>query len=178
MNKYIFKKKEFNKVWDYLSKNLFYEPNIQDLLLQCESQGNIILVGGAIKDIAFFNKIPKDFDFIVKCENKVCLTLSSKFLVNKNSFGNYKIRYNNLIFDIWNCKNEHELFNSSIRFNTDGLYINLSTGTYNARLYNQSINEGIVRTINNKSIHPDKERDYDRGRIIAEKLGLKYQYSL
>ena len=144
---------------------------------QCKKYGDTYLIGGAIKDIAFFDKIPKDFDIIITYPNKIELELPDCFKINLNSFGGYKIFYKELIFDIWNCKDERDIFNTSIKFNVDGLYINLSIGYYKDELFNQAIEEGIVRLINNKNMHPVEGRDYERGLKLAEEFGLKYEYS-
>jgi hypothetical protein len=40
----------------------------------------------------------------------------------------------------------------------------------------KNCNSDVVKPVNNKSKHPDNERDYSRGLKIAEEFGLKYNY--
>ena len=177
LRKFLFTRDKYNKVYEYLSNNIFYEPNIQQLFSQCKKYGDVYLIGGTIKDIAFFDRKPKDFDIIITYPNKIELDLSDCFKINLNSFGGYKILYKELIFDIWNCKDERDIFNTSIKFNVDGLYINLSKDYYKDKLFNQSIQEGIIKLINNKNMHPVEGRDYERGLKLVKEFGLKYKYS-
>lgn len=181
----MFTRQLYNKVWNYLSENLYYEPNIQSLLCQCESYGDIVLIGGAIKDIAFFDKTPKDYDIIVVRNNPIKNLEHKDFKLNlndntytivKNSFSGYKINYKTLTFDIWTCNNIKEIEESSVKFNLDGLYINLSKDKYYSKLFNQGVKEGICKVINNKFTHPDKNRDYERGLNLAKEFNLEYQY--
>lgn len=175
-SQFLFTKDKYNKVYDYLSNNILYKPNIQQLFLQCEKYGDVYLIGGAIKDIAFFNRKPKDYDIIIKSSNKIELNLPDCFKINLNSFGGYKIFYKEIIFDVWNCKDEQDIFNTSIKFNIDGLYINLTKNYYKDKLFNQAIIEGTVIFINNKNMHPVEGMDYKRGLKLANDFGLKYKY--
>ncbi len=171
---FLFTKDKYNKVCEYLSKNILNESNIQKLLSQCEKYGDICLIGGAIKDIAFFNRTPKDFDFIVISTDNIKLELPKCFKININSFGSYKITYKNYTFDIWNCENERDILNNSIKFNADGLYINLSKKYYKSELFNQAIREGVLRIVNNKK-HPNYEKDFLRGKKLSDDFNLKYE---
>ena len=175
-NNYIFTKDKYNKVMQYLSKYLFYDANIKYLFNEYDKFGDVYLIGGAIKDIAFFDRIPRDYDIIVLSPNKIELDLPECYIINKNNFGSSKIYYRNFIFDIWNCKDEQDIFDSSIKFNIDGLYINLSKGIYKDELFNQSIMDGVVRIVNNKNTHPIEGRDYERGLKLANDFGLIYDW--
>ena len=177
---YIFKENHYKKVLNYISSNLYSEQNISSLLLECEKFGELILIGGSIKDIAFFNKIPKDFDIVVLLNNNINdlqLEIDENIYdINKNSFGGYKVKYENYIFDIWSCNDIKDIENNNIQFNLDGLYINLSTNKYYTNLFNEGIRSNVCKIVNNKISHPSLNRDYERGLQLAERFKIKYEY--
>jgi len=175
----------------YLSEYVFYDANIKYLFKEYDKFGDVYLIGGAIKDIAFFDRTPKDYDVIVLSPNKIELDLPECYIKTHNNFGCNKIYYSdttvihattdkifnrNFIFDIWNCKDEQDIYDSSIKFDIDGLYINLSKGYYKDELFNQSIMDGVVRIVNNKNTHPIEGRDYERGLKLANDFGLIYDW--
>lgn len=144
--------------------------------MMLKKYGDVVLIGGAIKDIAFFNKIPKDYDFIIITKKQLNLKLNDNYNISDNAFKNMKIKFDNVICDVFSFPTENEIFERAVRFNLDGLFINFTQHTYNADLFNEGIRNNICKINSNKCINPNKNRDYKRGLSLSTKFNVKYLY--
>src|SRR5699024_3019557 len=75
-------------------------------------QGDLILVGGAIRDFAL-HRNPKDLDIIIDCNLYKLNDLMNKYNFHKNRFGGYKFKIKDIQIDIWNISN-HWAFKENI----------------------------------------------------------------
>lgn len=133
----------------------------------------IYLVGGSIRSL-ILSLEPKDLDFIVLgCEyNDKLLELINKFNMNYsyNKFGGYKIKYNNIVVDIWT---NNDLF-SSVEYNGDGIFYYVNDGVIVSLTFDDFIKNGVrkVNTLNNiKTTRIDKIKEFHKKYI--ELLGVK-----
>lgn len=172
---YLFTKDTYHKVMDYLSENLYSDKELCKFLSHLESYGHIILVGGSIKDIGFFDKSPKDFDLVIKTNRKLDMSmLPESFNVGLNAYKEPKIKYKNIVFDVMSAIDKTEFRLKVIQFNTDGLYINLSTGRYESHLYNQAIIDGTLKIVSDEKYDSETDRTKKRLRKYIEKLNLEH----
>lgn len=131
----------------------------------------VYLLGGALKNF-LLNKseIPKDLDFVLLTED---LSIISSFISNnefkytKNSFGGYKISFNNTIIDIWITNDLYK----AIKFNTDGLFYDIQNKILLPFGCIESLETKKLEIINNKNTHPLKSREYEH-ETKAEKFIL------
>ena len=114
------------------------------------------LLGGCIRDLINAN-YPKDIDIVVLGkENKDFIEeFIKKFNIDYtiNKFGGFKLKYNNLEIDLWVSD---DLF-SSIQYNVDGLFYDLSNKSLVSLTFNDFLENG-VREINT-------ENNINNGRI-------------
>lgn len=115
-----------------------------------EDRGDVILIGGAVRDIALKNKQPRDFDMIVCCKGadlQECMKGSS---ATKNRFGGYKMRIDDRIFDIWSIEDhwpvkkgiineEKEQIADGAFYNIDAICINLSDNSFVCEGFNDAM---------------------------------------
>lgn len=100
----------------YQVKQLFDKLNVL---------GDIILIGGAIRDFSL-DKTPRDIDIIIDTKETNFDQTLKYFSYKKNRFGGYKISIEDIEFDIWSINNnwafKERIFET--RFN------NISKGTF------------------------------------------------
>lgn len=164
---------KYEKVMNYLNKELGVDKVLMDSLNKLKEQGEVILIGGAIKDVAFLNKTPKDYDIILIAD-KIDIEFLDKTLFNVeiNSFGNYKIKYKQIEIDLFNIECKSYISIEASDFNTDLLYINLSRNTYEAGWFNQSVVSGEITETENGKKHPNPHRRKDRLKSAQKLINL------
>jgi hypothetical protein len=150
------------KIKNYLQRNF---PIILEQGFKCPT----FIIGGAVKDI-LNDKKPKDLDIVV-LHDLDCIELFTKYHkleFIKNSFGGYKINYNNLTIDMWNT---NDLYNV-LEYTYDGLFYDINNDYIIPVGYIWSMNEMSARELNADLRHPNKDRREERRRKIKEGLGI------
>lgn len=74
----------------------FFKKNIQSL-------EDVVLFGGAIRDIFLFGvlKETSDLDFVVRCDRRMLAEVLSVFNPTENKFGGFRFYFGNRGIDIW-----------------------------------------------------------------------------
>ena len=169
----IFTVKHYNKFCSYIKQSVFMDV-LPIIISELNKYGDILIVGGCIKDIVFFDREPKDYDIVVVTEQKISnISLPSQLNITcvKNSFGGLKLKYKGIQLDIWAtptlaiCEK-----NTFIQTNFDGLYINISKRYFSSTLFNSAIKNETIEILNDTFIHPQHSRNQER--IINQKLQL------
>lgn len=136
------------------------------LINRLEEHGDILLFGGAVREYKDnqFSKIPRDIDIVVKNENDLINieNIMSEFRYIKNRFGGYKIKLNNLEFDIWNIENtwafkeekiaceEHEYIEKlqdTVFLNVDAIVYNLTKKEMYDEKYQQAMSNRVLDVV-------------------------------
>ncbi len=87
-----------------------------DLLNRLASKTNVYIFSGVIRN--FFVGVNENRDLDLVLENEIDLQeLLSDFKVSINSFGGYKIEYNNLNIDLWFLNNTWSIKNHQLTIN-------------------------------------------------------------
>jgi Poly A polymerase head domain len=124
----------------YLSR-IRLNPTIHSLFARIEACGDVILIGGAIRDIALKREIPRDIDLIVDCAEDELRSNLRSYEYKLNSFGGYKLQIDNITFDIWSIENNWAFKNKIVPiakenitkgafYNIDAVCINLSDNSF------------------------------------------------
>lgn len=149
---------------------------IDDLFQKLFKVGDVILIGGAIRDIVLDIKKPKDYDIIIDCSIEDLDTFmhySYKDIITVNSLGGYKLNIKNNVFDIWSIENhwafkedilkcEIDNLPKSTLLNFDSLYFNMTTNKGNTDLFNESISKKCLEFTLDKEfifINPTVEKN-------------------
>lgn len=184
----IIEKKYFFKVDEYFENMKKNDMKIRRLLRLLESMGNIILVGGSIRDILINNEIPRDIDFILDTNKDIGLILNKYKNCKKNRFGGYKLNINSVEFDIWRIsdhwafkenilENQKSNLKNSTFLNFDSLFYNITLKKIiDIDLFNRCMNEKILDiTLKDEYIeyNPSKDINVLRMLIIMNKWKLK-----
>lgn len=162
------------------------------LLKKLESKGDIVLIGGAIRDMIVFKQKPRDFDLIVMSANENLGDNLDSFIVERNSFGGYRIKIDKLKIDIWSMANHWAFKNSyfdckienlknSVFFNFDAIYVNLGTGEYEAESFNNTIQENKLDIVLNEkwvNLNPSHEINILKALIIRRRFNFKFSERL
>jgi len=166
--------------------------NLDSLFKRLESKGDIILIGGAIRDIIVFKQVPRDFDIIVISADENLGDILDGFIVERNSFGGYKIKIDKLNIDIWSMANHWafkkkffeckiENLKESVFFNFDAIYVNLGTGEYEAESFNNTIREKKLDIVLNEkwvNLNPSHEINILKALIMRRRFNFKFSERL
>ncbi|ASA19533.1 hypothetical protein [Paenibacillus donghaensis] len=166
---------------------------VSDLFNCLNTLGDVIIVGGALRDFAFKDSPPRDIDLIIDNQNKNELeneleNVFKKFDFRRNRFGGYKVVVNNLDFDIWsiydNWAFKEGIHNSSFSniskgtfYNFDAIAFNMTTHELDADIFIQSLSEKLLDITledNFISMNPTPEINVLRAFKIRECWGLEF----
>lgn len=143
------------------------DTKIDRLISSIEACGDVILIGGAIRDIVFRGEIPRDFDLIVCCKDVDLQNCMRSSAAVRNSFGGYKIKIGDSFFDIWSIENHWPVKNGIISkekeriaegafYDIDAIYVDLSDNTF--------VSEGFDKAM--RTMHLDIQ--LDRGSMATQ----------
>lgn len=181
----IIKEKEI----EYLNRSICslrkHNLELNILLTRLEMCGEVILIGGAIRDVCHCY-LPRDFDFIVKTKQEHLDIFLSNYPAKKNRFGGYKVNLDSVEIDIWTmeshwpfkegffeCKEDN--ISKSVFFNLDALVYNLSTGHYNVEHYNEAIEKNelsIMYSEEDMFLNPQPEQNIVKAILLNEKCKI------
>ena len=98
----------------YLKSN--FDKRVIDLLNKLSLETNVYIFSGVIRN--FFLKVNENRDLDLVLENEIDLQeLLSDFKISMNSFGGYKIEFNNLNIDLWFLQNTWSVKNHQLTMN-------------------------------------------------------------
>lgn len=135
---------------NYIS-NHFYPAYIISVLAP------IYLVGGSIRNLKFAER-PKDMDFVVLGKEHldwVLMVLKAYHIdFSLNRFGGYKFIYGDTKIDLWLTD---DLF-SSMQYNVDGLYFDLSTDSLLSLTFDDFDKNGLKLVNSENNIQNGREK--------------------
>ncbi|XYG87617.1 hypothetical protein QH637_02840 [Heyndrickxia coagulans] len=155
--------------------------------------GELLFFGGSIRDYYLYNgfkSMPRDFDIVVKvnAKNEILLrNLLGKHSYRKNRFGGYKVKIENIEFDLWSLKNTWAFREKKLlaeeRNLTKSVFLSIDGIAYN---FNKDIlyAEELRWSIENKKINivlkdnPQKELNLFRALVFKKKYNLDFSPEL
>lgn len=175
----------FNLLSDY--------PDSKEFLNHLSEIGELLFFGGSVRDYYIYNNynnMPRDFDIAIKLEPSEELIFESfveQYCYRKNRFGGYKVKVENIEFDIWNLKNtwafkekklstKEENLVKSVYLSIDGIAYNFNKD----KLYD----EELKTTIENNKIdivlkdNPQKDLNLLRALIFRKRYNLDFSIEL
>ena len=183
---------DFNKVYKYVYNKRRQSLIIDDLFSELGKRGNIIIIGGAVRDLIISDCEPRDIDLIIDTDIKLDFLLDKFKNVSKNRFGGYKLNLNGLEFDIWSI-NDHWAFKQEILeksfkniehstfLNFDSLFINLTTRKGCIDIFNKCILDKFLDiTLPEKYIYmnPSVEINILRMFVIEQHWNLTFSENI
>lgn len=141
--------KGFNRVAEYIDE-IRQQETVDKFFNKLESYGNIVIIGGSIRDIAINQKKPRDIDIIVDTDAIYIDDVFEGMKYSRNRFGGYKAVYNQQEFDVWSINNnwafKRNILDALVEnipkgcfYNLDATYFNLSTGVGDADYFNDAL---------------------------------------
>lgn len=120
-----------------------------------KNMGKAVIIGGAIRDIIYYDEQPRDLDFIFWGDLD---NLISNLNINatQNRFGGYKIQFDkNLEVDIWEASNnwafKNHFFNESIEnihfgclYNYDSLVWSINNDYYEDQFFKEFLENKVL----------------------------------
>ncbi|RIU93442.1 hypothetical protein [Oceanobacillus picturae] len=162
-------------------------PPVSRLFDNLSEYGDLILVGGAVRDFAYQRK-PRDLDIIVDSDFESFDNALKNFTYKKNRFDGYKVLINDLELDIWSIQNNwafrEKILKPNVKnipqgafYNFDSISINLNTGDVYADDFIKSIRERKLDITLNEdyiSLNPSPEVNIVRAFVIKKYWGLNF----
>ncbi|MCL4416174.1 MAG: hypothetical protein M1365_05675, partial [Actinobacteria bacterium] len=138
----------------YSIEKLRENDEIDLLFSSLECLGGLILVGGAIRDLAV-SAIPRDFDIIVDTEIENLNRTLGNFRCQRNRFGGYKLNIFSYNFDVWciqdNWAFKHHYIETKVEnikyssfFNVDSLVLHLKEDYWDVSSFNEAIESNLL----------------------------------
>lgn len=155
---------KYNNMDDEFTEDLTLEMRLENYIKKHFYIAYIIsklyptyLLGGAIRDLIYAKK-PKDLDFVVLGKENInfLIQVLEKFNIKYdfNKLGGFKFEYNNTIVDLWLTD---DLF-SSIQYNIDGLFFNLSDNSLLSLTFDDFVNNGLKLVNNDNNIDNGRKK--------------------
>ncbi|MNO43577.1 hypothetical protein D3C76_338000 [compost metagenome] len=140
---------DWERVADYIREIRKHET-INNFFYKLESYGDIVIIGGSIRDIVVNGKNPRDIDIILDTEAAQIDDVFEGMEYTKNRFGGYKAVFNQQEFDVWSITNnwafKRNILDATIEnipkgcfYNLDATYFNLSTGLGDAQYFSEAL---------------------------------------
>lgn len=163
------------------------DTQIATLFNNLNQFGDLILVGGAIRDFAYL-RTPRDIDIIVDSKESDFDDALKSFENRKNRFGGYKVFLDEIEFDIWGINHnwafkekildtQFENISKGTFYNFDALAFNINTSNLDADVFVKSMKEKTLEiTLQDEYIeqNPTPEVNIVRAFIIHKYWGLRF----
>ncbi|WML44337.1 hypothetical protein [Neobacillus sp. PS3-40] len=172
-------------------KNSFYDvlsirPTAYTFIRYLEQKSNLLLFGGCIREY-YDNKftiIPRDFDIVLSDLEHDLDFLFQKFncIYKQNKFGGYKVKLDDLQFDIWEIQNTWAFkekkvhfqklldLNKTVFLNIDGVFYDLNRGLLFDDGFSNAISTREIDIVLTANPYPELN--------LARAFRYKYKYNL
>ncbi len=192
-NGLVFTDTSFNKVKKYISNLCANNNSVNYVFNRLEKIGDVIIVGGAIRDIGVLDRDPRDIDIIVDTTDNVTLeNILMQFNYSKNRFGGYKLLLETIELDIWSIDNNWAFKNKyldtkadkikdGIFYNIDSILMNITKDYYEAHYFNDAVRNKILDIILDQEIineNPSKSTNILRAFLLKDKYKLDFSDKL
>ena len=186
IKKKIINEYDFAKITSYINAQRTINQAFDLLMENLEKKGDIIVIGGAIRDIIINKCEPRDIDLIIDTAEDLGDIMEYFSDVYKNRFGGYKLFVEDLELDVWTI-NTHWAFRENILeesidnikystfLNFDSVLYNITKEVGNADMFNKAIAKSRLE------IMLDDEHIYKNpsmGINIARMLVIKKDWGL
>jgi len=158
----------------FLFHNYFYEnidSDIQSFINTLKDKTNVFIFSGIIRDYFLYKKHTpfRDIDLIIE-DDLVIEDIFHNLIFRKNSYGGYKIKFDNIEIDLWVIKKTWALNQGQLKFEFDYLntlpkttFFNFSSIIYSLNAKRFIIGIDFLRFLRDKKIelvlednpHPD-----------------------
>ena len=149
----------------HLESLLNYKSTFQSLFKKITKHGDVLLFGGAIRDI-LVNKTPRDYDFVVTFRSSFLEEILASFAFWKNRFGGYKFVLDDIKIDIWSIDDTWAFRNrlvsslpdnltETVFLNIDSIAVNLCRGNVYAKRYREAVEKNLLDIVLEKNPFPE-----------------------
>lgn len=152
-------KENIHKVDNYLVNNF-------GIIYDFQFNNDIFLLSGAIRD-SIVDMAPRDLDIVMLSEDDSELQEfinKHSLKYKRNSFGGYKIEFNNITVDFWAT---NDLL-KTIEYNLDGLFYDIKDRKILPIGYLSAVENKTLNRLNDDSKHPSNERQLERELKLKE----------
>ncbi|KZE51699.1 hypothetical protein AV540_12600 [Brevibacillus parabrevis] len=162
-------------------------PQVDRLLHDLSSYGNLILIGGAVRDLAE-SRTPRDYDIIVDAPDTRFAEAFSRFSYKQNRFGGYKLKVDGIEFDIWGIQSNwafrerllapnFENISKGVFFNFDAVSFHLQWQNLDCTYFMEAINSRVLDILLDDEVvwkNPTPEVNVVRAWKIHKTRGLQF----
>ncbi len=114
-------------------KKLQENANVAQLIERLNKAGPVVILGGALRDW-IVGKTPRDIDLVLDCPNK-SLEFLAQYKAEKNKFGGYYFKIDDVEFDVWNLDStwafkKDSSFTKNLKTLTKTVFFNMDAVLY------------------------------------------------
>ncbi|MCC3647427.1 hypothetical protein JGK52_12240 [Cytobacillus oceanisediminis] len=166
-------------------------PKVGHFLEQIQEYGELIVLGGALRDFSF-NQIPRDIDIMVNTVETDFDDIMNMYDYRKNRFGGYNVLIDNIELDVWSIKDnwafKNRYYDASFKnvtkgafFNIDAIALNLDTGDIDADKFSETLKNRMLDINLDLSYidsNPNPEKNVVRAFRLRKKWKLEFSKSV
>lgn len=143
------------KINNYLRSKTDSSLSFSSFLSYLKNRGKAVIVGGAIRDIVYYHKQPRDIDFIFWGDLSNLIS-TINISATQNRFGGYKILFNNnLEVDIWEASDNWAFKNHFFKKSIENIHLGC--------LYNY---DSLVWSLNNDYYEDQFFKEFQEGKVL------------
>jgi hypothetical protein len=172
----------FNLLRDY--------PHSLSFIKDLSEIGELLFFGGSIRDYYLYNEyrnMPRDFDIAIKLNPKneaLFESIVENQYYRKNRFGGYKVKIENIEFDLWKLENtwafkekkllaEERNLAKSVFLSVDGIVYNFNHDT----LYDDDLRWSMENKLINIVLKDNPQKELNLLRALVFKKKYNYEFS-
>ena len=177
-----------------LKEHLKHRLIADQLFMKLYNIGELYLIGGVLREFLETDDIKnvRDIDVVISTKEidkfqEIC----TKYHTEKNSFGGYKIHYDNIAIDVWNIENTWAYRENVIKcteecylknlpytvfYNLDSLIYNVKNDIWYDDLYKEAKESNVLDIVLEEN--PYIDLNILRGMIFQNKYHMKYSERL
>lgn len=142
------------RINNYVWNKLFVTAKEKKFLSDILKDTDVMIFGGVIREFVFnnFQKVDhRDIDLVIVNKSKNIEDLLNKYLLNRNSFGGYKLKIDNKDIDIWEfnttwaIKNQYPLFYSMTEFLPNTSFFNINAVVFSIGKNKLLASDGFIK---------------------------------
>lgn len=186
MNTKLIKMNDFTEVDRYLEKKASENNKLVKLLKKLDNYGDVILIGGAIRDIILKKTNPRDLDLIIDTDQDLEPIMREFKNYKKNRFGGFKLEFDDIEIDLWSIENHWAFKNKILEtkidnlkystfLNFDSLWYNVTKKSKEYDIFNQCLKSNVIDITleeSNIQLNPTKAIN------IVRMLNIKNEWEL
>lgn len=138
------------------------KPEVNEFYNHLKSYGDLIMVGGALRDLTFQEE-PRDLDLIINYQQDDLDKILEGYNYRRNRFGGYNLRIGNIELDVWSISShwafKENIYECAFENITRGAFYNFDALALNLQTLDIDIGN-FIHTLESKTLDLNLDEEY------------------